>query len=286
MAEIECEEIFDPQEVPRPVFAIGGELVTEGFEQPRHEHRKAQLIMALRGLVTCEVAKGLWMVPPQCALWIPGGLEHSVRGVGEVALYILFVEPDAAAALPKECCTVAIAPLLRELIIGVSKLPPLYDVAGPQGRLTRTMLDELSVAPVERLHLPLPNDPRLRRIADALTADPSDRATIGEWARRVAMSERTLFRLIHREIGMSFGRWRQQFHIMVALEQLARGEPVQAVAFDLGYESASAFITMFKKVLGEPPAKYLATRQMHLAGKAAEARAGLRLAFSQESLGS
>jgi AraC-like DNA-binding protein len=267
MAGIDREEILDPQDVPRPVFAIGGELVTEGFEQPRHEHRKAQLIMALRGLVTCEVAKGLWMVPPQCALWIPGGLEHSVRGVGQVALYVLFVEPDAATALPQECCTVAIAPLLRELVIAVAKLPPLYDVDGPQGRLTRTMLDELSGAPVERLHLPLPSDPRLRRIADALTADPSDRATIGEWARRVAMSERTLFRLIHREIGMSFGRWRQQFHIMVALERLARGDAVQLVAFDLGYESASAFITMFKKVLGAPPGKYLAARQVRNSGK-------------------
>lgn len=261
MSEINDEEVFDPQEVPREVFAIGTELVTDGFEQPPHMHRKAQLIMALRGLVTCEVAKGLWMVPPQCALWIPGGMEHSVRAVGEVELYILFVDPDITAELPSECCTVAIAPLLRELIIGVARLPPLYDRDGPQGRLTHTMLDELAAAPVERLHLPLPSDPRLRKIADALTADPSDRATIGEWARRVAMSERTLFRLIHREIGMSFGRWRQQFQIMVALERLASGEAVQVVAFDLGYESASAFITMFKKALGEPPGKYLAARQ-------------------------
>ncbi|MBP7334238.1 helix-turn-helix domain-containing protein [Niveispirillum sp.] len=261
LADITAKGVFDPQEIPRAVFAIGGELVTDGFEQPRHEHRKAQLIMALRGLVTCEVAKGLWLVPPHCALWIPGGMEHSVRGVGEVALYILFVEPDAAPAMPKECCTVAIAPLLRELIIRVGHLPPLYDREGAQGRLTQTMLDELANAPVKQLHLPLPGDPRLRRIVDGLTADPSDRATIGEWARRVAMSERSLFRLIQRDIGMSFGRWRQQFQIMVALERLAAGDAVQAVAFDLGYESASAFITMFKKALGEPPAQYLASRQ-------------------------
>lgn len=265
LAAIQHEAPLDPEDVPRAVFAIGGELVTEGFEQPAHEHRKAQLIMALRGLVTCEVAKGLWMVPPQCALWIPGGMEHSVRGVGELAVYILFVEPGAAPAMPKECCTIAIAPLLRELIIGVAHLPPFYDQEGSQGRLTQTMLDELAIAPLEHLHLPMPGDRRLRRIADALSADPSDRATIGEWARRVAMSERSLFRLIQREIGMSFGRWRRQFQIMVALERLAAGEAVQAVAFDLGYESASAFITMFKKALGQPPAQYLANRQNRIA---------------------
>ncbi|MEJ2459625.1 MAG: AraC family transcriptional regulator, partial [Novosphingobium sp.] len=137
--------------------------------------------------------------------------------------------------------------------------PPLYDREGPDGRLVQTMLDQLQVAPVERLHLPFPKDARLRRIAEALAADPSDRATIGEWACRVAMSERTFSRLILRETGMSFGRWRQQFQIRLALERLAGGDPVQSVAFDLGYESVSAFITMFKKALGQPPGKYLAS---------------------------
>jgi AraC-like DNA-binding protein len=261
LSAIDHESFFDPQKVQRPVFAISGESVTVGFEHPPHAHHKAQLILALRGLVSCEVAKGMWMVPPQCALWIPGGMEHSVRGVGEVAVYILFAEPDATQAMPKECCTVAIAPLLRELIFEVANLPPLYDCDGPDGRLVQTMLDQLAMAPVESLYLPLPSDSRLRKIANAFTADPADRATVGEWARRVAMSERTLFRLIHREIGMSFGRWRQQFHIMVALKRLASGDSVQTVAYDLGYESASAFITMFKKALGEPPAKYLASRE-------------------------
>ncbi|MEJ2410446.1 MAG: helix-turn-helix transcriptional regulator [Novosphingobium sp.] len=263
----DIEEIFDPHEVPRAVSAIGMELVTEGFESEPHVHRKAQLIMAVRGLVTCEVAKGLWMVPPQCALWIPGGMEHRVRAVGEVELYVLFVDPDVADELPAECCTIAIAPLLRELVVAVSRLPPLYDRGGSSGRLIDTMLDQLVIAPVEHLHLPMPTDPRLRRIADALTADPSDRATIGEWAQRVAMSERTLFRLIMRETGMSFGRWRQQFQIMFALERLTDGDAVQVVAFDLGYESASAFITMFKKALGQPPGQYLAARRGLVAGE-------------------
>lgn len=217
--------------------------------------------MGLRGLVTCEVAKGLWMVPPHCALWIPGGMEHSVRAIGEVCLYVLFVDPDAADDMAAECCTVSISPLLRELVIGVAALPALYHRDGPEGRLVRTMLDTLAAAPVERLHLPLPTDPRLRKIAEGFIANPVSRLTIGEWARRVVMSERSLFRLIHREIGMTFGRWRQQVQIMSALERLTAGDAVQSVAFDLGYESASAFITMFRKAMGQPPARYLAAQR-------------------------
>jgi AraC-like DNA-binding protein len=265
MRECDFEEDFDWHEMPRAVSAIGAVLEGGGFESEPHAHHKAELILAVRGLVTCDVAKGLWMVPPQCALWIPGGMKHSARAVGEVELYVLFVDRDLTGELPADCCTIAMTPLLRELVIEVSRLPPLYDCAGPHGRLIQTMLDQLANAPVERLHLPVPTDPRLRRIADELTADPSNRATIAEWARLVAMSKRTLFRLILRETGMSFGRWRQQFQIMVALERLAAGEAVQAVAFDLGYESASAFITMFKKALGQPPGKYLAARQTRIA---------------------
>lgn len=244
-----------------PISVEGVALVTEGYEGPSHAHRRAQLIVVMRGLITCNVAKGLWMVPPQCALWIPGSLEHSVRCAGSVDFYILFVDPALMPQLPLECCTLAVTPLLRELVISVSRLPHRYEQDGPAGRLIQTMLDELGAAPVERLHLPLPGDPRLRRIADALAAEPSDRATIGEWARRLAMSERTLCRLILQQTGMSFGRWHRQFHLMNALERLAVGDAVHSVAESLGYESAAAFITMFKKALGQPPARYLASRR-------------------------
>lgn len=252
---------FAPQDVPRPLSAIGMELVTQGWEMEPHAHHKAQLIMAVRGLLTCEVAQGLWMVPSHCALWIPGGISHNARAVGEVELYCLFVAPELATALPTECCTISISPLLRELVIAVSLLPPLYDPNGRAGPLIQTMLNELETAPLEYLHLPMPTDPRLRRIAEAMTANPADRPRVGDWAQRVATSERTLCRLIVRETGMSFVRWRQQIQIMIALERLAKGAAVQTVALDLGYDSASAFITMFKKVLGKSPGRYLAARE-------------------------
>jgi AraC-like DNA-binding protein len=259
--EIEADEIFDPQEIPRAVSAFGLEFIGQSPEYEPHAHPKAELILMVRGLVTCDVAKGRWMVPAQCALWIPGGMSHSVQTVGEVELYCLFLDPKVVQALPSECCTIAVSPLLRELVIAASRLPTLYDPMGPAGSLVNTMLNELGTAPVEYLHLPMPNNARLQKIADAFAVDPSDRATIVEWARRAAMSERSLSRLILRETGMTFGRWRQQFQIMFALERLADGESVKTVTFDLGYESTSAFIAMFKKALGMSPGKYLAGRR-------------------------
>ncbi|MBB5045765.1 AraC-like DNA-binding protein [Rhodopseudomonas rhenobacensis] len=73
------------------------------------------------------------------------------------------------------------------------------------------------------------------------------------------MSERSLKRLMVQETGLSFGRWRRQLHLVIALRELASGATVQRVSSDLGYESATAFIVMFKKALGTTPARYFAS---------------------------
>ncbi|MGK6315572.1 helix-turn-helix domain-containing protein [Neorhizobium sp. DT-125] len=94
-----------------------------------------------------------------------------------------------------------------------------------------------------------------------LVAAPADHATVAEWASRIALSERSLSRMLMAEIGMSFGRWRRQLHVILALRHLSAGQTVQAVASDLGYESASSFVTMFRKMLGKPPCRYLLEQQ-------------------------
>ncbi|WP_320042068.1 helix-turn-helix domain-containing protein [uncultured Desulfobacter sp.] len=55
---------------------------------------------------------------------------------------------------------------------------------------------------------------------------------------------------------MTFRQWRQQARLIEALKLLAKGTPVKEVAFDVGYESVSAVIYMFKKSLGSTPGKF------------------------------
>ncbi len=55
---------------------------------------------------------------------------------------------------------------------------------------------------------------------------------------------------------MSFAQWRQQACLLSALPRLAAGEPVTAVALDLGYDSPAAFATMFRRLAGVPPSRY------------------------------
>lgn len=250
----------DADMIPRAVVAVGATSTSESWEHAQHAHRKGQLMYTLRGVIHCEIEAGIWIVPPQCALWIPSGTFHAARGAGEAEVYCLLIDTDVAGALPPQCCTLAVSGLLHELISKAVSFPPLYEVDGAQGRLIGTLLDELAQAPIEDLHLPMPLDPRLRRLADSLLANPSDKATLGQWAVRIGMSERSMTRLLLEEFGLSFGRWRRQLHVILSLQRLAKGESVQRVALDLGYENASGFITMFRKAVGQPPARYLADR--------------------------
>jgi AraC-like DNA-binding protein len=54
-------------------------------------------------------------------------------------------------------------------------------------------------------------------------------------------------------MGKSFGWLREQIQIRHAQRQLDSGISVNEVAFELGYESPSAFIAMFKRNTGQTP---------------------------------
>ena len=85
----------DPDLVPRPVMTVGQTFVVgaDGIEVGAHHHRKAQLIYMARGALTCEVSQGLWIVPPQCAVWNQGGMRHSVKGVRTLEFGSCFRRP-------------------------------------------------------------------------------------------------------------------------------------------------------------------------------------------------
>ncbi|WP_275791523.1 AraC family transcriptional regulator [Pararhizobium gei] len=249
-------EIDDPDIVPSSVVGLTIELTAVGETEP-HRHRKAQLLYVICGALTVEAAGGIWTVPPQCAVWLPAGVLHLARASGRIVMANLYIEPDLADFLGEDCGILFIRPLLREVILCFTSDPAfLVAEEGRRARLSAVLLDELRDAPLEPLRLPMPADRRLRRLADALLEDPSARLTIEEWGARIGASKRTLTRLFQRETGMSYGQWRQQLHVGLALQRLASGDAVTTIALDLGYESASSFITMFRRHAGASPARY------------------------------
>jgi AraC-like DNA-binding protein len=222
----------------------------------RHVHARGQLVYAAHGVMLVAAAGGQWIVPPTRAIWMPAGVHHLIRCIGVVHMRSIYVHPDAAPQLPGRAHAVGVSPLLRELIRAATEVEPPYDAESRDGRVMRLLLDELHALPVLPLHLPQPLDERLRRICGRLSAQPDDVSTLVDWSRELGIDAKTIQRLFARETGMTFGQWRQQARLLHALERLAVGEKVVDVALALGYDSPSAFATMFKRQFGETPSAF------------------------------
>jgi AraC-like DNA-binding protein/quercetin dioxygenase-like cupin family protein len=222
-----------------------------------HRHGRGQLLYALAGVVMVATTEGRWMVPPEHALWIPAGIEHSVEMLGTVKMRSLYVAPGATADLPDHSRVVGMTELMRSLIIEAVTLPLDYAAGSRAALVMGLILQEIARLPEKPLGLPFPTDPRLAELCRRFVEAPSSRASIDEWAKALAMSRRAFTRAFRRETGLSLSTWRQQGCLFAALPRLAGGEPVTTVALDLGYDSVAAFTTMFKRMLGAPPRRYL-----------------------------
>ncbi len=94
-------------------------------------------------------------------------------------------------------------------------------------------------------------------MTEGLAAEPADGHPLTAWAKVAGPSERALAGLFVSETALTFGAWRQRLRLLAAIARLAEGQAVTAVAYDLGYDSPSAFIAMFRRSLGATPGHYL-----------------------------
>lgn len=226
------------------------------YQVPAHTHPTAQLIHAVQGVMVVATATGQWVVPPTRGLWMPARVEHRIRMVGDVLVRTVYIRSDARPDLPMQCQVVGISSLLRELILAAIDVSQPYVAGSRDGRLMELLLDEVTVLPSLPLRLPQPTDPDLLTVCAALAAAPDDASTLDEWAARLSVNPKTIQRRFARQTGMTFGQWRQQARLLAALEQLACGAKVVDVALNLGYNSPSAFATMFKRQFGVTPSAY------------------------------
>ncbi|TCW80296.1 AraC family transcriptional regulator [Burkholderia sp. SRS-46] len=226
-----------------------------------HHHVRGQLFCVETGLIQVNTSHGSWLLPPYHAGWIPPDVPHEVRVSGAVSGWTLFMAPLFCANLPSNPCVIAISEVLRVLAQRATEWDKRATLTPDQARIATVIQDEIRRAPQEALHVPMPADPRLLRVARAVLADPGNPRTLDEWASFGSMSSRTLRRLTLAETGLSFGQWRQQVKLMHGLDMLARGILVAEVSDVLGYSSPSNFIAMFRKVFGDSPAHYFSTNR-------------------------
>jgi len=237
------------QTVPRAV-AVMPKSYEGGASTGWHSHPRAQLLYATSGLTLVTAEDGTWVLPARHALWIPPGLSHEVRMHGRVAMCSAYVAPEAVGVLPAGCRVLEVTPLLAAALAALAAEPMLYDESGRGGHLAALVLDEIARAPETSLTLPLPRDPRLRRVCEALLSEPGSPVDLDGWAERAGASRRTLTRGFRAETGMSFGDWRARLRVVRALALASDGHPPHQIARAVGYADQRALRIVTRRVLG------------------------------------
>jgi AraC-like DNA-binding protein len=256
-----------------PVAAFGGSHATtgdgvhlvarnyrKGVRLGTHMHREAQLVYAAKGTMQVTTPKGRWLVPPDRAVWVPARLEHSIDVLADIQMRTLYFDLNWLARQHRS------ASLDAEFVVRVSRLLhesilALFDGRDDPGRtdlLIRLAMLELHQAEDATTFIPLPHEPRCRRAADIVLADPKSPHEIDDLARAVGTSARTLSRLFSTETQLNFKSWCQRARIAAAIERLSMhpGLSVKQLAADLGYASFPAFSHAFRQVTGKTPTEF------------------------------
>ncbi|MGQ9365367.1 helix-turn-helix domain-containing protein [Azospirillum sp. ST 5-10] len=256
--------IADTPAAPPPRVRAMARFYPRGTRLDPHSHEEeAQLLFAPRGVMQVTTPKGRWLVPPQRAVWLPPDLAHAVDMLADIDMRSLYVEREWLAAHPEAPrlgreFVVAVGPLLRELVLAL--------FGGGEGRhagqrhdlLARLTLFELAEAEDAATFIPLPSDPRARRVAELVLADPGGAQDLDSLARAAGASSRTITRLFAAETDLAFRQWRQRARILSAVETLgSRRVPIKQLAVRLGFSSVAAFGHAFRQVMGTTPRAFL-----------------------------
>lgn len=241
--------------LPSPIYFRVAHMPANA-SYPQHSHRWGEFVYSFSGVMEVELQDSHYLIPPQYGLWLPPNVDHRGLNRQEALHCSVYVAAELTGKLPKKVCALTVDPLLRALFKHLQQQPPEFPHAAAQERLLQVILDLLEVAECAGSYLPSSSDAMLVPVLQALESNPGDERSMTDWASFVHTTERTLTRRFQSQLGMTLPQWRQRLRTIKAMPMLESGETVENVAQDLGYASASAFISMFHRLMGVTPDEY------------------------------
>ncbi len=226
----------------------------QDYSMGLHCHEEGQFFMLLRGTAVYITDVGEWLMTPQHPCWVPPKTAHGVRSRGDIEGIVILASEEVCVELPKEVSIIKTNPLIDALL---DKMSSCANESEQLYRLWAVLKDEIVNAEYDDLHLPVPQDERLRELTQLMVENPADSRSLEQWAATVNLAQRTLIRKFRAETGMSLVAWRQRARVIQAIKLLNSGTSVTDVAMSVGYDSLSAFISVFKQIIGVSPAQYL-----------------------------
>lgn len=242
-------------DLPSPIMFRSAHVPAGGL-YPQHQHAWGEFVYSFSGIMEVKLADHHYLAPPQYGVWLPPQVVHV--GLNRFAAHhgSLYLSPQVAQALPTHPCALTVSPLVRALLDHLRQQAAPAPASAQDGRLLQVLVDLLAQAPCAGSYLPSSDDAALGALLRELEANPADNRGLTALAQAAHTTERTLMRRCQRDLGMSLNEWRQRLRVVKAMTLLDAGQTVETIALDLGYSGASAFIAMFKRLMGATPDEY------------------------------
>ncbi|MFE3838613.1 helix-turn-helix domain-containing protein [Pseudogemmobacter sonorensis] len=221
-----------------------------------HSHPWGQFTYVSRGVLNFRTDGKNMLSPPQYAIWIPPHFEHASWSKGVTSFRSAYISAEISQSLPERPCALSINLLLKAILDECARLGVSEPRTPQQKRLAAVAIDQILAAERTQNYLPFADSDLLKAILDEARRNLLGPWTTAQIARQFHLTPRTLERRCKAELGIGLGEWRQRLRFTMAIEALNSGRTIQQISYDMGYQSASTFIAMFRRLSGQTPDQY------------------------------
>ena len=232
--------------------------IPKGANVEAHSHAWVQLLYAKEGalFLYLDRSKERMLVSPQQGVLIPAGVKHSVGTLSNVELVSLYMPSEVFDFCSVKAQLVEINSFLKSLLIEMERTPTSNDEGG-QKLLVDLVFHRLKSAKRLFTSAPMPHDRRVLQCISSVGIKSICSMDKREFALLSNVSESTLSRIIRVDTNLSYRQWKTQLVVHVAIDEMLNGKSVSGISSELGYDSPSSFIHMFKMMTGRSPARFI-----------------------------
>ena len=239
-----------------------------GRELADHEHDEHEFFFPIQGEIQIDAEGQTLKAGPGKLIYLPPKLVHAFRSdtasQGERVILIinkkLWTKHGGEEFSAK---VISASQLCKEITFQLLLHPQTKAASALIQTLIQTLSEMLEAGvgtqEVDPFHLEgRVQDERMRKSLEVIASEFAGSLSIEKIARASGLSVRNLNRLFLKELGMTPKQAITQHRIQHAKALLGQGRTsVTDVAFEVGYNSVSQFISTFRKYTGQLPSSFL-----------------------------
>ncbi len=218
------------------------------------------LLYASAGVFQLDVAERSWLLPPHRAALIAPGVPICIASDAPATSSSVLFAPHLLKRPALPCQVFQVSPLIVEMLAYATRwdsASAATDSAAIAFFQTLGNVVEEAAAHVDGLWFPRARTPELARALAFTLSTLADAPSFAAVAQAALVSERTLSRRFSAELGMGWSEFVQRARTVRAAERLSMSSAsVAAIAYALGFPSASSFSQSFAHIMGQTPSQY------------------------------